>query len=146
MVDGRLHFIPGIRTRLVNSSTPALCRSSLIIKSWRPWQLAGSLCPNPVLADGARLDTILGNGFGLITTQPLNPEQSEQLARWGAKVVTAQRGTELARWLGRGHVAAAIIRPDRTVMQTGRRLGPLCDAVPRFLMAVDTPTRTEERN
>jgi 3-(3-hydroxy-phenyl)propionate hydroxylase len=132
----RLHVIPGMRTRLVSSRTPALRRSALIIKSWRPWELAGSLCPNPILSDGVRLDDVLGNGFGLITTKPLDPEQSEELRRRGTKVITAQPRTELARWLRRGRAAAAIIRPDFTVMQTGRRIAPLCEAIPRFLVAV----------
>jgi len=134
----RLHLIPGVRTRLVNSRTTPLRRSALIIKSRRPRQLAGSLCPNPVLRDGVRLDTFLGNGFGFITTKPLDPKQSEALGLRGTKVIAAQSGTELAQWLRRGRAAAAIIRPDLTVMQTGRRPASLCDAIPRFSVGVDT--------
>ena len=135
----RLHLIPGVRARLANSSTMPLRPSALIIKSWRPRELAGSLCPNPVLCDGARLDALLGNGFGLITTKPLDPAQSEELRLQGTTVITAQSGTELARWLRRGHAAVAIIRPDLAVMQTGQRPASLCDAIPRFSVAVDAP-------
>jgi 3-(3-hydroxy-phenyl)propionate hydroxylase len=134
----RLHLIPGLRTRLVSSSTTPLRRSALIIKSWRLGELAGSICPNPVLRDGVRLDTVLSNGFGLITTTPLDPVQSEELRLRGTTVITAQSGTELAQWLGRGRAAAAIIRPDRAVMQTGRHPAALCDLIPRFSVAVDT--------
>jgi 3-(3-hydroxy-phenyl)propionate hydroxylase len=134
----RLHLIPGLRTRLVSSSTTPLRHSALIIKSWRLRELAGSLCPNPVLKDGVRLDAFLGNGFGLITTKPLDPAQSEELRLRGTKVITAQSGTELARWLRHGRTAAAIIRPDLTVMQTGRRPAALCEVIPRFSVAVDT--------
>jgi 3-(3-hydroxy-phenyl)propionate hydroxylase len=135
----RLHLIPGLRTRLVNSSTTPLRRSALIVKSWRRRELAGSLCPNPVLPDGVRLDTAVGTGFGLITTEQLDPMRSEKLRLRGTKVITAQSGTELAQWLCHGRTAAAIIRPDLTVMQTGRRLASLCEAIPRFSVAVDTP-------
>jgi 3-(3-hydroxy-phenyl)propionate hydroxylase len=64
----RLHLIPGMRTRIVNSRTPALHRSALVVKRRRPRQLAGSLCPNPILPEGVRLDTALGIGFAVITT------------------------------------------------------------------------------
>lgn len=135
----RLHLIPGLRTRLVNSSTMPLRRSALIIKSWHPRELAGSMCPNPVVADGIRLDTFLGNGFGLITSKPLSATQNGELRLRGTAVIAAQPGTELAQWLRRGRAAAAIVRPDLAVMQTGRRVRPLCDAIPRFPTAVEAP-------
>jgi 3-(3-hydroxy-phenyl)propionate hydroxylase len=140
----RLHLIPGLRTRLVSSSTTPLRRSALIIKSWRLGELAGSMCPNPVLRDGVRLDTFLGNGFGLITSKPLDSTQSLQLCLRGTNVITAQPETELAQWLRRGRAAAAIVRPDLTVMQTGRRPASLCDSVPRFSAAVDTLRSAQE--
>jgi 3-(3-hydroxy-phenyl)propionate hydroxylase len=133
----RLHLIPGVRTRLVNSSTPPLRRSALIIKAWRSRSLAGSLCPNPVIGDGVRLDTLLGNGFGLITTNLLKPAHIEELRLRGTTAVVAESGTELAQWLRGGGAVAAVVRPDRTVMQTGRRLRPLCDAIPQFSMPVE---------
>ena len=132
----RLHLVPGVRARLVNSSTPPLRRSALIVKSRRPRELSGNLCPNPIMSDGVRLDTLLGNGFGLITAEPVDPSRVEELRLRGTTVVTAPSGTELARWLRDGRVLAAIVRPDRTVMQTGRRVRPLCDAIPRFPTAV----------
>jgi 3-(3-hydroxy-phenyl)propionate hydroxylase len=134
----RLHLIPGVRTRLVNSSTPPLRRSALIVKSWRLHGLAGSLCPNPVTGDEVRLDSLLGNGFALITAKPLEPSRSEELRLRGTTVITAQPGTELAHWLRGGRALAAVVRPDRTVMQAGRRLRPLCEAIPRFATAVET--------
>jgi 3-(3-hydroxy-phenyl)propionate hydroxylase len=133
----RLHLVPGVRARLVNSSTPPLRRSVLIVKSRRPWELSGSLCPNPIIDDGVRLDTLLGNGFGLITAEPLNPSRVEELRSRGTTVITVPAGSELARWLCGGRALAAIVRPDRTVMQTGRRLLPLCDAIPPFPKAVE---------
>lgn len=129
----RLHLIPGLRTRLVNSSTPPLRRSALIVKPRRPHGLAGSLCPNPVTGDQVPLDTLLGNGFALITAKPLESPQRHLLRSRGATVITAQPGTELAHWLGSGRAIAAVVRPDRTVMQAGKRLRHLCDAIPCFV-------------
>ena len=128
----RLHLLPGIRTRIVDSRTPAVHRSALVIKRRRPRQLAGTLCPNPVLPEGVRLDTALGIGFAVITTSQLSKQQRDQLRRRGAMIVTAEHGSDLGRWLRRAGANAAIIRPDRTVMQAGRRLSSLCDAVPNF--------------
>ena len=131
-VAPRLHFIPGMRARMVNSRTPNLCSSAFVAKSPWPGQLGGTLCPNPLLANGERLDSLLRNGFALVTTKPLDTRQQEQLQKRGATVVTAAPDTELGRWLRRGRAVAAIVRPDRTVMQAGRRVDALCDAMPHF--------------
>ena len=56
MVVPRLHLIPGVREKIVDSTTPALHTSELVLKSRGRRQLAGGLCPNPVLRDGKRLD------------------------------------------------------------------------------------------
>jgi len=128
----RLHLIPGLREKIVNSRTPALCRSALVIKGHAPRQLAGTLCPNPVLISGERLDTVVGNRFALITTKQPLANESALLEKRGAVVHIAEPGSELARWLRRGNATAAIIRPDRTVMCAGRSLSALCAAMPAF--------------
>jgi 3-(3-hydroxy-phenyl)propionate hydroxylase len=133
----RLHLIPGMRTRIVNSRTPTLHRSALVVKRHRPRQLAGTLCPNPVLPEGIRLDARLGAGFAVITTDQLSTQQRERLRQRGATALTAERTSELGHWLRRAGATAAIIRPDRTVMQAGRRVTSLCDAVPPFSAALN---------
>jgi 3-(3-hydroxy-phenyl)propionate hydroxylase len=144
----RMHLIPGMRSRAVNSRTPALSSTTLVVKTPRRGRLPGTLCPNLVLPEGNRLDAVLGDGFALISAGPLSPGESEQLRQRGAIAVTAAPGSDLARWLRRGGATAAIIRPDRTVMQTGRSLSALCDAVPRFRWSDDVSRppahRTEE--
>jgi 3-(3-hydroxy-phenyl)propionate hydroxylase len=100
--------------------------------------MAGTLCPNPVLASGQRLDATLGNGFALITTSRLVAFQCAQLEEHGAVVHVAEPGGELARWLRRGRATAAVIRPDRTVMIAGRDPSTLCAAMPEFSRAVHT--------
>jgi 3-(3-hydroxy-phenyl)propionate hydroxylase len=139
IIAPRLHLIPGMREKLVNGTTPALRRSALVIKARAPRQLAGTLCPNPLLTDGQRLDTVLGNGFALVTTTRPLAFQCALLEEHGAVVHIAAPGRELARWLRRGHATAAIIRPDRTVMCAGRNLRKLCAALPGFTPSEQKP-------
>jgi 3-(3-hydroxy-phenyl)propionate hydroxylase len=137
-VAPRLHLIPGLREKLVKGTTPALRRSALVTKGRGPRQLAGTLCPNPVLDGGERLDTVLGNRFALVTTTRPYPFQRALLEGHGAVIYVAEPGSELARWLHRGRATAAIIRPDRTVMCAGRNLWKLLAAMPGFNPAVHT--------
>jgi len=48
----------------------------------------------------------------------------------GVVVHVVAPGSELADWLRGGRAVAAIIRPDRTVMTSGRDLQKLCELVP----------------
>jgi len=132
VVVPRLHLIPGVREKIVDSTTPALHGGELVMKSPGRRQLAGRLCPNPVLAEGKRLDKVVGAGFAVITSEPLNPSQRDEMTRRGTAVVTAHPGTELALWLQAGRARAAVVRPDRTVMCAGRDVAEVCNAVPVF--------------
>jgi 3-(3-hydroxy-phenyl)propionate hydroxylase len=139
IVVPRLHVIPGLRDKIVNSTTPALHRSALVIKHRRRGRLAGRLCPNLVAPLGGRIDDVLGAGFAIITTEQLSDPQRERLHHRGATAVTAAPTSEVGRWLRSGAATAAIIRPDRTVMAAGR-LSALCDTVPAFrVVPVSTP-------
>lgn len=122
----RLRLIPGLRDKVVDSTTPALRRSVLVSKSHRPRRLAGMLCPNPPLPGGQGLDDVLGTGFGLITTSRLGAADEASLRRRGVVVVVARPGSALESWLRQGRAAAAIVRPDRTVMRAGRDVTALC--------------------
>jgi 2-polyprenyl-6-methoxyphenol hydroxylase-like FAD-dependent oxidoreductase len=121
----RLPLVPGLRDKVVDSTTPALHSSALVRKARRPRQLAGTLCPNPLLPEGHRLDDILGTGFAMITISHLGADEAS-LRRHGVVVLVAQPGTTLATWLRHGRAAAAIVRPDRTVMRAGRDVAALC--------------------
>ncbi len=130
LIVPRLHLLPGLSGKIVDSRTPALRRSALVHKTHRPTQLAGLLCPNPELADGQRLDAVLGIGFALLTlTSPTPPERAVAEQR-GAVVHIVEPGTALAAWLHRGHATAALVRPDRTVMACGRNIAALCAVLP----------------
>lgn len=137
-VAPRLRFIPGLRDKLTHGTTPRLRESALVHRSRTPWHLAGTLCPNPVLTDGRRLDALLGNGFALVTTTRPLAFQCAALAEQGIVVHVAAPGGELERWLRRGHATAAVIRPDRTVMSAGRDGWSLCAAIPGFTLSART--------
>jgi 3-(3-hydroxy-phenyl)propionate hydroxylase len=137
VVVPRLHRLPGLSAKIVDSTTPALHRGPLVQKPRRPRQLAGSLCPNPMLSDGRRLDAVLGGGFALLTMTAPSPFEQAMAERRGVTIHIAEPGTELASWLRGGRVTSAIVRPDRTVMRCGRNIEELCAAVPSH------PQRTE---
>ncbi|OBK04419.1 bifunctional 3-(3-hydroxy-phenyl)propionate/3-hydroxycinnamic acid hydroxylase [Mycobacterium sp. 1245852.3] len=130
----RVHLVPGLRAKVTDSQTPPLRSSTLVRRTLATRGITGRLCPNPFLGNGCRLDDALGTGFGVITTVELTPSQRDIVVARGARTVHAAAGSELARWLNRHHVKAAVIRPDRTVMIAGRNLTTLCRAVPLFLV------------
>jgi 2-polyprenyl-6-methoxyphenol hydroxylase-like FAD-dependent oxidoreductase len=122
----RLRLVPGLRDKVVDSRTPALHRSAWVRRSPRPRRLAGTLCPNPPLGDGQRLDDAIGAGFALITTARPGAADQTALRRRNVAVLIAEAGSPLRAWLRRGRVNAALVRPDRTVARAGRDLAALC--------------------
>lgn len=122
----RLRLIPGLRDKVVDSTTPSLRASALVHRSRRPRQLAGTLCPNPLLPNGQRLDDVIGTGFALIATGDPGDADQALLRRRGVAVVTAPPGSALDAWLRRGRATAALVRPDRTVLRAGRDIAALC--------------------
>ncbi len=132
LVLPRLHLIPGMRDKVVDSTTPALRQSSLVVNHGRRRGLAGRLCPNPVLPEGARLDAVVGPRFAVVTVAPMSVQQHDELARRGAIAIVAEPGSELARWLRRGGATAAVVRPDGTVMHAGRDVREISSRLPVF--------------
>ena len=126
LVLPRLRWVPGLRDKVVDSTTPALHPSALVSKSRRRRQLAGTLCPNPALPGGQRLDALLGTRFALISAEPVDAADHALLGRRGVVVLVAESGGELQKWLRRGRATAAVVRPDRTVMCAGRDIHALC--------------------
>jgi 3-(3-hydroxy-phenyl)propionate hydroxylase len=127
----RLHHVPGLSAKILDSRTPGLHRSALVARSRVPWRLTGTLCPNPVLVGQSRLDDELGDGFAIISSTTPDPAERALVAQRGAALHVAAPGSELADWLRHGRATAALVRPDRTVMKAGRDLGALCDALPK---------------
>jgi 3-(3-hydroxy-phenyl)propionate hydroxylase len=131
----QMRHIPGLRDKIVDSATPALSPSALVHRSRAGRQLAGTLCPNPVLSDGMRLDERFGTGFAVVSTDVPDAANRARLAELGATLHIADAGSDLAAWLRRGRSTAAIVRPDRTVMRAGTRVDEICNAVPTFTLS-----------
>ncbi len=127
----RLHRVPGARERLLDSETPPLRGSELVEAHGPRRSLHGRLCPNTVVVDGRRYDDVTGNGFVLVTGVPLSPQQHAVLADRGTEVLQVNPGTPLFQWLSEGRAAAALVRPDCTVMRAGRDVERICEAAPR---------------
>ena len=131
----RLHWVPGLRDRLLDGETPPLSRSALVMRPGRRRSLAGKLCPNALLTDGSRYDDVTRGGFVFVTDVPLSPQQRALLADRGTKVLEVRPGSRLYDWLSDGRATAALVRPDFTVMRAGRDVAALCEAMPRFRVA-----------
>jgi 3-(3-hydroxy-phenyl)propionate hydroxylase len=112
-----LVHLPGVHGRVLDSATPALCRSSLVDGRRLGRGLPGTLCPNPVLASGARLDVEAGPHWVLVSRQAPTGRSADRIRAGRVVVVDADETPELRRWLGRHQ--AALVRPDRTVMSVG---------------------------
>ncbi len=136
VVAPRLHWVPGLRDRLLDSETPPLSRCALVEGPRRT--LAGRLCPNAHLGDGRRYDDVADGSFVLVTAAPLTAAQRERLAEGGTCVVVAGPGSALHAWLSRGHATAALVRPDHTVMRASRDVATLLEAAPRLAAAPAT--------
>jgi 3-(3-hydroxy-phenyl)propionate hydroxylase len=134
----RLHWVPGVRDRLLDSETPPLSRSALVAGRGHRTSLNGGLCPNASVADDLRYDDVTRGGFVLVTAVPLSPQQRTALASRGAEALEVQPGSPLWTWLTQGKAAAALVRPDFTVWRSGRDVAELCEAVPRFGIAGST--------
>jgi 3-(3-hydroxy-phenyl)propionate hydroxylase len=127
----RVHLLPGLRERVLDSATPPLNRSMLVTGSRRHRRLVGTLCPNVELGDGMRFDDHVGDRFALVTAAPLTPRQRAAVEARGAVVVPAADGP-LARWLAHGRAQGAVVRPDGAVLLASDDPEQLCAAVPVF--------------
>ncbi|MGW3958499.1 bifunctional 3-(3-hydroxy-phenyl)propionate/3-hydroxycinnamic acid hydroxylase MhpA [Amycolatopsis sp. NPDC005003] len=110
---------PRLSGRVLDSATPGLHRSDLVVRPRFGRSLAGRLCPNALLDDGTRFDDVAGGRFAVVTT--ITPSETERAAirESGAVLVSTRRSGELHRWLRTG---TAVVRPDGTVLSAGRRL------------------------
>ena len=98
-----------------SSATPTLRDSALVIKSFRRGELAGTLCPNPLPAEGSRFDDVVGVRFALVTSSPLTQAQRELLGRRGAAVISVSAQDETRPLAGQLGVSwcARPTRPNR---------------------------------
>ncbi|MCC5474414.1 bifunctional 3-(3-hydroxy-phenyl)propionate/3-hydroxycinnamic acid hydroxylase MhpA [Streptomyces barringtoniae] len=125
-VVGAACRIPGVTAAVSRDLSPALTASPLVRRRPRLTgrSLAGTFCPQPwVLYDGTRerLDDILGDSFAVLTAVPPTARMTGVATALGASVIhvgdLGDDGT-LAAWLARGRADAALLRPDRVVLDT----------------------------
>jgi len=64
-----------------------------------------------------------------VTTAEPSAAQRAAIERYDAVLVVAERSGELQRWLRDGRATAAVVRPDGTVLASGRDVSRLCDAL-----------------
>jgi len=135
----RLHWIPGLRDRLLDGETPPLHPSALADRRTRRKSLNGRLCPNALLADGTtRYDDVTRGGFVFVTGVPLSLQQRALLVDRGTDVLEVEPGSRLYDWLSDGRATAALVRPDFIVMHAGNDVAALCEGTPRFRVAPES--------
>ena len=127
-----LRRLPGLSRQILNSETPPLHRTDLVVRPRVRRTLAGRLCPNALLDDDRRFDDVAAGRFAVVTSVPPSPAQRAAIEGRGGLVLTALAGTHLYRWLRGGGAKAALVRPDGTVLRAERDLSILCVALPGF--------------
>lgn len=132
VIAPRLHWVPGLRDRLLDGETPALHRTSLVMRPRLGRSLAGRQCPNAPLVHRGRLDSALGTGFAVITTVPLTSTEQATITERGAVVIDASDSPELQRWLTEGGARAVVVRPDYTVACAAIDVATAIRALPVF--------------
>ncbi|MGV9362279.1 bifunctional 3-(3-hydroxy-phenyl)propionate/3-hydroxycinnamic acid hydroxylase MhpA [Amycolatopsis sp. NPDC003731] len=110
---------PRLNGRVLDSATPALHRSDLVVRPRLGRTAAGRLCPNALLDDGTRFDDVVDGRFAVITTNTPSETERAAIRDSGAVLVPTRRSGELHRWLRTG---AAVVRPDGTVLSAGDSL------------------------
>ncbi|MEI8410823.1 MULTISPECIES: bifunctional 3-(3-hydroxy-phenyl)propionate/3-hydroxycinnamic acid hydroxylase MhpA [unclassified Kribbella] len=123
----RLQLVPGLQDRVLNSETPRLSCSELV----RGRGLAGRMCPNAIVGDGVRLDDLAAGRFVLVTRREPSGEDRAELRDRDVVLLPVRPGDELHSWLRRGRAFAALVRPDGTVVRSGRRVGVVLRSVER---------------
>ncbi|MFC9075744.1 bifunctional 3-(3-hydroxy-phenyl)propionate/3-hydroxycinnamic acid hydroxylase [Streptomyces sp. NPDC057062] len=125
-VVGTACRIPGVNAAVSRDLSPALTAGPLVRRRPRltGGALAGTFCPQPwVRHDGrrVRLDDVLGDSFAVLALVPPTAQMTAVAAALGAPTIHVDDlGDDgaLASWLARGRADAALLRPDRVVMDT----------------------------
>ncbi|MFD7409364.1 bifunctional 3-(3-hydroxy-phenyl)propionate/3-hydroxycinnamic acid hydroxylase [Streptomyces sp. NPDC059866] len=118
--------IPGVTAAVSRDLSPALTAGPLVRRRPRLTGrvLPGTICPQPwVTVDGrrVRLDDVLGDSFAVLTAVPPSARTTAVATALGAPTIRIDDldddGT-LAGWLAAGRADAALLRPDRVVLDT----------------------------
>jgi 3-(3-hydroxy-phenyl)propionate hydroxylase len=134
LIAPRLHLVPGLRERVLDSATPRLRRSPLVVRGRRWPRLSGTLCPNLPVSDGRRFDDLAAGRFAMVTRQPLPQGPG------GVVEIQVRAGEPLHDWLVRGGATAALVRPDGVVMVASRRVDAVLTALEALQPHIMSPT------
>ncbi|WP_433284315.1 bifunctional 3-(3-hydroxy-phenyl)propionate/3-hydroxycinnamic acid hydroxylase [Pseudonocardia sp. CA-142604] len=132
---GLLLRIPGVRTAAQRGIATRYGPGPLVERRRHRRDLSGTPCPQPtVQVDGrpVRLDEVLGDGYALLATGSAPRSVLARARRLGARTLhlgpgphagdmTIEDGEELLDWLEHGRASAALLRPDRIVLETTPR-------------------------
>lgn len=121
LIAPHLQLVPGLRAKLLDSATPRLNPTRLVRR--RRWRggLAGTLCPNLAVDPTRRFDDLAAGRFVLLTAQPLDQASYKRAESLRVGVLELRPDAPLAHWLAAGGAAAALVRPDGTVMAATRK-------------------------
>ena len=125
MVLPRVRLLPGLRDKVVDSTTPPLRRFGAGAQVPPAGCSSRARCARiRLLPGGQRLDDVVGAGFALITTRPLGGSRRSSAATGAeSSILVADRGTELEKWLRRAtcHGRDRAPRPDGHARRARRR-------------------------
>jgi 3-(3-hydroxy-phenyl)propionate hydroxylase len=135
--------LPGAEARALAATTTRHPAGVAVDRRRHRRDLVGTSCPQPFVRTGAailRLDEVLGTGYALLYTGPVDPALRLRAAAVAARTVrmgdcavpdtdadadvTIAHSGALSDWLRRGRTAAVLLRPDRVVM-SGAPAAPL---------------------
>lgn len=126
--------LPGTQARALRGIETRYPPSGWVEGRRRRHDLAGTVCPQPLVAHGGRLlplDDLLGDGFTLLCAGPVDGRLRRRAEALGARtVVVAPAGCALPAgggstvvddgtlvgWLRHGRATAVLLRPDRVVL------------------------------
>lgn len=105
LVLPRVHLVPGLRAKVLDSATPPLARGPLVQQRRGRRGLPGTLCPDLPVDDVRRLDDVLDGGCLRVSLAPAREDM----------VLEVRPGEPLGDWLEANRASAVVIRPDGTV-------------------------------
>ena len=139
--------VPGVSAALLRVAGPPLSPSGPPRVPLVARRGSGRLCPQPAGGPGRWLDEALGPSFGLVTAESLDRATAAAAADLGVAVVPVGMGGPygpVAEWLARLRREAALVRPDRVVLATGRTPADLVPVI-RGLGELLPPTAVAAR-
>ncbi|KMO32224.1 bifunctional 3-(3-hydroxy-phenyl)propionate/3-hydroxycinnamic acid hydroxylase [Methylobacterium aquaticum] len=116
--------LPGGEAARMSSLKPTLKR--VLTGGWD--EPAGQIAPQPLLADGSRLDDRVGYRFAALVEPELAetmPPRIRELLAARDVVIVADEAPEQRAWLRQTGAAAVLVRPDRYVLGAARSIQEL---------------------